>query len=198
MNIIFDVGGVLITWEPDAILTSLFDDAELRKRLRSEVFEHNDWIEYDRGVSSWNEVTSRIAERTGIGIKNAERLMAATLDSLEPIAGMVELIEECKTKGHRLFCLSNMNGITYARLKERYDFWAPFEGVVVSGHVGEVKPGPKIFQHLLQKYDLTAGECVFIDDAQRNVDGAMRMGINAILFESHSQCRSELFPLLQD
>jgi 2-haloacid dehalogenase len=108
------------------------------------------------------------------------------------IDGTVELVHELKARGVRIYVLSNMEPETFPKRLERFDFLRLFDGHVVSGFEGVIKPEPEIFHRLLQRYDLTPPRTMFVDDSEVNIDAATALGIDAVLFESPEQIRREL------
>ena len=95
----------------------------------------------------------------------------------------VRFVKECKQAGHNLYILSNWDSESFALLAQEYpDFFNLFDGIVISGKVGLVKPDPAIFEYILNKYDLEPSDTVFIDDQQENIDAAQAMGIYSIRY----------------
>ena len=85
MNIVFDLGGVVFNWQPDAIIRSIFNDTDTQNLVRKGVFEHSDWIELDRGSITPEQAIDRGAARTGLRAEDVERLLEAVPPSLTPI-----------------------------------------------------------------------------------------------------------------
>ena len=108
------------------------------------------------------------------------------------IQGTVELMVRLGQAGYLLYALTDNVPEIVAHLRERYDFWAHFAGVVVSSEIQAMKPGAAIFQHLLDEYQLNAAETLFIDDVATNVKGAAQLGIAGIQFKSSTQCEQAL------
>ena len=182
-NLIFDMGGVLIRFDPEYFLTREgVHDPDDRELLMKAVFHSPEWAMMDMG-------TLDEAGMEPIALKKlpprlhavAHRLIFDWNKPLEPIAGMADFIRECKGKGYGIYLLSNASTAQPAYWREipgsEY-----FDGAVVSALEKCVKPQPEIFRILLDRYDLRAGDCVFIDDIQRNVDGAQAVGIEGIHF----------------
>jgi putative hydrolase of the HAD superfamily len=197
MNIIFDLGGVILNWDPDAIIRKLFSEPSLCQRIRSEIFEHPDWLELDRGTLDPGEAMSGFAARSGINLIDIKQLMHIVPESLTPIPGSLDLIRQVKARGHSLFCLSNMHQASFSFLAAEYTFWNIFSGIVISAHVKMIKPDPAIYLHLLDKYDLAPGETIFVDDMPVNLAAADRLGIQTILFKNPKDCE-RLLLLIND
>jgi putative hydrolase of the HAD superfamily len=192
LNIIFDLGGVVVTWDPDAIIAKVFEGTEVRAKVRSEVIGHADWLEYDRGTLSRGDAVARAALRTGLQESAIEELFRQVPLSLVPIPGTVDLINRLKQRGHRLFVLSNIHPVSIEHLETSYGIWDLFEGMVISCRIHLVKPEPAIYTRLLRDYALDGAETVFIDDTEVNLEAAARFGIRTIRFENPEQCEMRL------
>ena len=106
------------------------------------------------------------------------------------IEGMPELVKKCREAGFGLYLLSNVSAHfaeTYASIPQYASLFALFDGLVFSGPLRMVKPDRAIFHHLLETYGLRAEDCLFIDDSQKNLDGAARCGIATYLFDGNAE-----------
>jgi len=195
-NVIFDVGGVLLEWDPEQIVRRFCSDPDLSGLLKRAVFEHDDWHALDKGTLEEGRAIQNFRQRTGQSLGEVEALLQAARESLVPIQPTVDLFEELAAQGVPLYCLSNMSSSTFSYLRERYDFWNRFRGIVISAHIRMKKPEPAIFQHLLSRFALAAEACVFIDDLPVNVISAREAGLQAILFQGAKDCGNKLKPLL--
>ncbi len=197
-NIVFDLGGVLIEWNPERIIAGFTDDPELGKTLMVSIFDHPDWAAKDRGTYSEAELTRRFARRTGLSEDQIIDLMVDVRESLLLMPDTLPLMDDLRAKGYPLYCLSNMPVEHYDYLKSKYDFWDKFAGIVISGRVKLVKPEPEIYQYLLQEYQLEPSNCVFIDDSPKNIEVARSVGINGIVFTDVRACRQELSAMVKN
>ena len=196
MNLVFDLGGVVVRWDPDAIINGVFSDPGARKAVRAGVFAHPDWLELDRGTLGRDEAIARGAQRTGLPPADIERLLRAVPPSLEPFPDTVALLRKLKARGYPLYCLSNMHFASIEYLEARHDFFALFDGRVISCRLNLCKPEAAIYEYLLKEFLLDAKQTVFIDDVAVNVAAARNAGMHAIRFESAAQCERELALLL--
>ena len=192
MNIVFDLGGVVVTWEPEVIIAKVFADPSLRALVRKEIFGHADWIALDRGTLPLQEAVARGTQRTGMPETEVARLLSQVPVSLVPIPETVDLLYRLKALGHTLFCLSNMHVASIEHLEKTQTFWEVFTGAVISCRLQLCKPEPAIYAHLLKAHGLEGTDTVFIDDMQVNLSAAARFGIRTIRFESAAQCRRQL------
>jgi putative hydrolase of the HAD superfamily len=195
-NVIFDLGGVVLEWNPDAILSDYYADADARATLKSSLFQHPDWLSLDQGILTEADVLPSLEQRTGRPIAELRGLFEAVRQSLKPKADTVALIRSLAQRGIPLYCLSNMPATTFEYLRERHDFWDLFQGIVISGEIKMVKPERRIFDYLLRRFDLSPAETAFVDDHRPNIDAARELGLHTVLFQDAAQCDVELEHLL--
>ncbi len=192
MNIVFDLGGVVVSWEPAALVAGAFADPAVQARVLREILGHPDWLALDRGTLPLQDAIARGAERTGLSVSEVAEFLHRVPAALVPIPDTVALLYRLKAKGHRLFCLSNMHVASIEHLEKTYAFWDLFEGKVISCRIHLIKPEPGIYAHLLEKHKLKGPETLFIDDVEVNLQAAARFGIQTIKFESPAQCELQL------
>jgi 2-haloacid dehalogenase len=190
--VIFDIGGVLLDWNPRYLYRKLIDDEAAMERFLSEVCTMEWHEDNDRGVPF--EVTcARLAAEHP---QDAELIWAWGQRTEEmvngPIEGTVEILSELRDRGVRLYALTNMEAHTYPLRRERFAFLRWFEGTVVSSDEGIVKPDPRIFQLLLERYGLDAASTLLIDDSARNVEAARALGMPTVHFRSPEALRQAL------
>ena len=195
-NVIFDVGGVLLDWNPGRILEAYYPDPSERAAMKALIFHHADWLELDRGVLSESILLERIGARARRPVPELANLFEVIRDSLLPKRDSVALLAELAARGVPLYCLSNMPAGMFAHLRERFGFWTHFDGVVVSGMVRLVKPEAAIFEYLLDRYGLAAEDSVFIDDLPANVEAARALGLHGVVFQSAEQVEVALRGLI--
>jgi putative hydrolase of the HAD superfamily len=192
MNLVFDLGGVVVRWDPEAIIDGVFKDEAVKAKVRQAVFEHADWLELDRGTLGRDEAIERAARRSGLAAEDIKRLLHAVPASLVVFPDSVELLHRLKRKGHPLYCLSNMHFASIEYLERQHTFWDVFQGRVISCRLQLCKPEPGIYEHLLREFGLKAEDTLFIDDVQKNLDAAAKLGIHTLRFENAAQCEREL------
>jgi len=192
MNLIFDLGGVVVRWDPAAIIASVFEDEAVRNRIRDGVFAHPDWLELDRGTLEREDAIGRAAQRTGMADAEIRRLLLAVPPSLVPIPETVDLLYRLKARGYPLYCLSNMHVASIEHLEREQRFFEVFTGRVISCRLNVCKPEAAIYEQALKLNGLEAEQSVFIDDVDVNVDAAARLGMHTIQFRNAAQCEREL------
>lgn len=192
-NVVLDLGGVLLEWKPDQILTRLYPgDREIRALVKKEVLQHPDWLALDKGTLNEEEAVRLFQQRTGRPLSEMKALMDTVRETLIPIQPTFALLEALLKEGMNLYCVSNMQAAVFADLQKRYDFWGKFKGLVISAHVRMVKPDAEIFHYLFSCYGLAPAESLFIDDHPPNVESARRLEMQAILFQGADDCRRRL------
>jgi putative hydrolase of the HAD superfamily len=195
-NVIFDLGGVVLEWNPDAILEGYYTDPEERATMKAALFKHPDWLQMDRGTLTESEALARLQQRTGRPVAELSGLFDAVRSSLRPKAETVALLESLARRDVPLYCLSNMPASTFAYLREQHAFWYVFKGIVISGEIKMAKPEREIFEYLLHRYALAAAETVFVDDHAPNIQAAQSLGLHTVWFRDAAQCALELERLL--
>lgn len=194
-NVVFDVGNVFVRWSPGTIVDRTFGEpfgGDANKRRTTEIFGSSTWLALNRGELSFDEAADEYRAQLGLTLQQCTDLFHHITDSQTPVDGTEALAVSLKQAGYRVFGLTDNVREIVSHLRRRYAFWNLFEGVVVSAEIGILKPNPVIFQHLLDRFGLSATETVFLDDMQRNVDGARAAGIAAIVFSDASKCSSDL------
>ena len=195
MNIVFDLGGVVFNWQPDSIIRHVFADAETQALVKERIFEHDDWVELDRGTIPVDQAVVRGASRTGLPCASIEKLLSEVPGFLTPIQGTIDLIRSIRNSDNRFFVLSNMHVASINHLEKEHKIWDMFDGIVISSRIQKVKPEIGIYEYLLKEYELNAAETVFIDDMNENLVAAASIGIQTIRFVDPLQCRQALADL---
>lgn len=193
-NIIFDMGGVLIDWDPDEIIARQMLTAEDACILRREVFDCSEWASMDRGAMTADEGYAAICRRLPERLHNAAARCVYDWwkDPLIPIEGMAALVEEVKCLGYGVYLLSNATSCLHEYF-HRIPGSAYFDGKIVSADWKLLKPQHEIYEKLFERYDLIPEECFFIDDNPLNIDGARCTGMpGAVFFRDMSRLRGEL------
>jgi len=191
-TVVFDLGGVLVDWNPRHLYRELFDDERTMEEFLGTVCTPA-WNERQDAGRAIAEAEAELLERH----PHHEEMIRAFYGRFDrmlagPIDGTVAVLEELHGRGTPLYALSNWSAETFAHARRRFDFLERFRGIVVSGELGLIKPDVRIFRHLLDKYRLDAGDCVFIDDSPKNVAAARDLGLHAIHFRDPKALRTEL------
>lgn len=201
MNVVFDLGAVLIDWEPARLVQAHFPDRAgdpaSAAALARALFHHEDWLAFDSGLRSAADVVERSAARLGLPAGALRELIEPLGERLEPIPETVELLRGLRGRrdargSPRLFYLSNMPA-PYARaLERRFDFFRWFDGGVFSGDAKRTKPDEEIYQLLAWRHGLVPAQTLFVDDSAANVEMARALGWRAIHCTSPAALPREL------
>lgn len=191
-NIVFDFGGVLVDWNPHYLYDSYFGSREQATWFLENICLYSWNLQMDGG----KPFAEGVAELTALHPEWAEAIGVYHTRWAEMIGGEIEgtaeLISRLKTEGYGVYGLTNWSMETYPLIRDRYDVFSLFDGVVVSGEEHLLKPQREIYECLLERYGLQADELVFIDDNADNVAGAEAVGMKALRFESVEQVERDL------
>ncbi|MGF1695726.1 HAD family phosphatase [Vibrio lamellibrachiae] len=191
-NVVFDVGNVIVRWSPLEIIRLTFGTIEQPEQLAISLFQSETWLDLNKGFITESDAKTQYQIQYDLSVEDCERLFYYVKQSQILIYGSVELIKRLKSSGYHIYALTDNVVEIVSHLQATYDFWALFEGAMVSAEVGLLKPQPEIYDSLLSQHDILASETVFIDDMPNNVKGAKAVGISAIQFENAAQCEQEL------
>lgn len=191
-NAIFDIGRVLLDFEPLIYLNNLYSDNNLSKLLYEEIFCSKEWIGLDEGSINDNDAVNIFCKRNPNYSKEIMQVMCNWTDILNPIGGTVEVLETLKNNNYNIFLLSNFHYNAFNRVYNKYKFLKLADGMVISSHINLLKPNKEIYNHLLDKYSLKASESIFIDDTLANIEAAKSIGLATIHFKNSNQLKDDL------
>lgn len=191
--VVFDLGGVLIDWNPRYLYRKLFagDDAAMEHFLENIC------------TSSWNaqQDAGRSFAEAGASLKwehprHSQMIDAWFLQHEEmlggSISGTVEILSELRERGVPLYALSNWSAETFPTALRRFEFLQWFQGILLSGKVGLIKPDPRIFQLFFETFSVNPAEAAYVDDVRRNAEVAGTLGMHGIVFRDPDALRAEL------
>jgi len=191
--VVFDLGGVLLNWDPRHLYRRLFagDDTAMEAFLRDVCTE--EWNERQDAGRTFADAAAELL-RDHADKAHLIHAFGARFDEMIPgaIAGSVDIVRELKSSGVPVYALTNWSAETFPSQRTRFDFLAEFDGIVVSGEEGVIKPDEKIFRILLDRYSIDPHTAVFIDDNPANARAAAALGIHGIHFQSPELLRREL------
>ncbi len=184
-NIVFDMGKVLLEYDPYQACRRHAGDVQKAKVLEDAIFNHPEWQgKIDSGLLYEDEYLLDVQDRLETPeLKQlaADILSDWWLDTLFPKRGMKQLLEGLLEKGYRLYVLSNC-GYRFRDFEYKIPCVEQFSGILVSAEEKLLKPETAVFQRLCEKFGLQMDECVFVDDLQKNVDGAVAAGMQGYCF----------------
>jgi len=191
--LLFDLGGVLIDWDPRYLYRPLFqgDDAAM-ERFLAEVCPP----EWNRQMDAGRPFDDAIAERQHLYPQHAHLIGLWKIGWSqmlgEQIHETVAVVDALRKRGRRLYALTNWSAETFPVARDRFDFLQWFEDIVVSGEVNLAKPDPRIFELTLERCGLTPESTLFVDDMRPNVEVARGLGLHALHFENPRKLRTDL------
>ena len=191
-SIVFDLGAVLIDWNPRYFYRKIFTDVAEMEYFLKEICNSAWNLQMDAGKTfaqageEWAAQYPRYAKQIKAFDAGWQEMLGGE------IAGTVQILRELKQKHYPAYALTNWSAEKFPIARARFDFLKEFDGIVVSGEEKCIKPQPQIYQILLSRYGLQAPNCIFIDDNLDNIKGAQTLGFDTILFTSPENLRAEL------
>lgn len=192
-TVIFDLGGVLINWDPRNLFKKIFEDQVEMERFLAEVCTP-DWNELQDAGRPLAEATELLVAQFPKYTEEITAFYGRWTEMLGgAIEGTVDILNKLKAADtHRIYALTNWSAETFPVALERFDFLQLFEGILVSGDEKMKKPDPRIYQLILDRYQINAPNAVFIDDNLRNIKASINCGLHGIHFTSPEQLSKEL------
>ncbi len=184
-NIIFDLGGVVVDFNPREFLVDHFMNEKLEDALYAITFASEEWLQIDAGLLS-REEGERIMRQKGEEMHRAFEvnvILDDWYDMLRTKDDTLQLMKRLKKRGYGIFYLSNISHDVLAMLRQR-KFWKLFDGGVASCEARVTKPDPRIYQALLKRYGLSATESIFVDDNKNNALAAEQVSITGVHFKN--------------
>ncbi len=193
---VFDIGGVLLDWDPRYLYRPLFKDDTAAMEAFLATVCTPDW---NRSLDAGKPYEEGVAELIGQFPDHAD-LIRAYHDRWQdmiprPFEDSVAILGELRALGRPLYAITNFSAEKFDLERRRWPFLGWFDGIVVSGEEGLLKPDPGIYRLLLDRHGLDAADCVFIDDVMANVDGARAVGMRAVQFVAPAGLRADLMAL---
>ena len=199
-NLVFDMGNVLIEWNSEKILKAITEDIHLQDLLRKEVFETGLWVETDEGVKTREEVIEIVTGKLGEDYRNEiTQLLRYWYKYVDVFTKVQDRIIELSKSDYSIYILSNTAFTFYDLVKEGYlPATSVAKGMVLSCEEKVLKPDEKIYNILLERYNLDPHDTMFFDDLPENIWGAARCGINGFVVENESELLTYLDKLREE
>ena len=190
-NIVFDIGNVLLSYQPKKYLETKYQDEKITQRIMEELFLSPYWLKLDEGTMTQEEVLELLEAK----YPKDQKIFAQVFEDLDELLPRIEssfdFVKEMKGLGYHLYLLSNLHLKVWEHLSRQQNFQTLFDGYVISSQEKLMKPHQEIYQCLLERYHLKAEETLFLDDVQANIDGAKKVGINGIIFTHIDEVRQK-------
>lgn len=194
-NIIFDIGNVLIGFEWEKYILSLFD-RETAYKVSKAMFFGGNWIELDRAVMPVDEILELFCQDEPEYRNEIQKAFENVGQCVTRCDWVIPVVRRLKERGYNVYYLSNMSHHILDSNKEAFDFVEHMDGGVFSCDVKLVKPDEAIYHTLTDRYGLRPEECIFIDDSKENIETAEKLGIKGIMFKNREQAAAELREIL--
>lgn len=191
-NIIFDIGNVLAAWGWREFYESFHYSPEVTERLAKATVLSPLWEEFDRGAMDEEVLLGKFIENDPGLEKEIRKVSENIHDMLKRYDYAIPWLQDLKSRGYKVYYLSNFSRQAHRECAHVLDFLPLMDGGILSYQEKLIKPDPAIYQLLLSRYGLKAGECVFLDDTLKNVEEARRQGMAGIVFHSREQATEEL------
>jgi len=181
-NIIFDMGGVIIDFRPEFTLKKYFDSEKDRELILQNVFKSSVWQDLDRGIATDEQMMDYACAHLPPHLhKKVCHILKNWFDEMPPKKGMFEVVQALKENGYKIYLLSNVSKSFYTQ-KDNIPAFSLFDGFLISADYLLLKPEKEIYEKLFEVFNLKPEECFFIDDMQKNVDGAANAGMAGYCF----------------
>jgi 2-haloacid dehalogenase len=191
-SVVFDIGGVLIAWNPRHLYRKVFEREEEMEWFLANICTY-EWNVQQDGGKLFSVATAELSAKYPEYSDKIAMYYGRWTEMLDgEIEGTVKIFRELKSAGMPLYALSNWSHEAFPIAYQRYDFMKEFDGLVVSGYEKLLKPDHAIYRVLMERYKINPAESVYIDDNKPNADAAGELGFHSIHFQSPVQLRDEL------
>lgn len=197
-NIVFDLGNVLLSWKPDQYFEKSGCDSDTVSLIMKNVFSSPVWSALDNGDITTADAIEQIAQTSSLKSEFIRSLFSLRTEIISPLADNIKVLPRLKKSGFKLYYLSNFPLDFFEEVKNEYDFFDYFDGGIISAAVRYSKPDIRIYRILLDKYQLKAEECFYIDDVDINVRAAESAGMTAYCYNVENGNSGQLHSLLKE
>lgn len=195
-TVIFDLGNVLISFIPSEYLKKKNYPSNIRNTILNDIFHSEEWKKLDNGEITVSEAIDSIALKSALRKEEIALVFNFRREIMFPIDDNVRLLPELKKQGFRVYYLSNFPLDTFEEIKNDYYFFRHFDGGIISSEVKLSKPDIRIYRYIIDKYSLSAEECLYIDDVEENVRAAESTGMLGLMTYGSMKIATELGSIL--
>lgn len=194
-NVIFDMGNVLLRWDPEYIVSN-YDTDEIGKGfLLNEVIKTKYWLDVDKGIISYDDLLDIVKNRIPSKYHAVAKHMCDTFENyMEELLNATEVLSKLKSEDYNLYILSN-SCLKFRSILKKQRFYSYLDGILLSSEEKMLKPDTEIFKLMCDRYELNPSESLFIDDIKANVDGAISAGLKGEVYDWKIQ---DLYSLVKE
>lgn len=179
-NIVFDIGNVLMSWDPEGIYKSLFKKDDYYSHPLSSIVGSDIWLELDKGTIELNAAIEKLTRRNESCSLEIDIFIRQAPHYINPLTESVECALKYKELGYKIYLLSNFPEYGYKIIRSKFDFFNQFHGEIISWNVKAIKPYKDIYNILLSRYNLDPEATLFIDDLKENITAAEKLNIKGL------------------
>lgn len=191
-NIIFDLGNVLLKFQPSEFLLRFTDDVEYIDQFVPKIFRSTVWMELDRGIISIEDAKNTYISQYPKEENFLTLFFNHWMEMLTPINKNIEILKAVRDLGYKTYILSNFIKEVYTFIEKKYNIFTLFDGKIISGFEKTIKPEKAIYLELLNRYHLNPEESLFIDDVLFFLKPAKKLGMKTIWNKPETDLREEL------
>ncbi len=191
-NIIFDLGNVLLKFQPSEFLLRFTNDVEYVDQFVPKIFRSSLWMELDRGTISIEDAKNKFVSQYPKEEEFLTLFFSHWMEMLTPIGKNIEILKEIRALGYKTYILSNYIKEAYTFIEKKYEIFTLFDGQIISGFEKTIKPEKAIYLELLNRYRLIPEESLFIDDVLFYLKPAKKIGMKTIWNKPETDLREEL------
>lgn len=191
-NIIFDLGNVLLDFNPEEYLKKKIIEADKISEVHKQIFQSEEWQMLDRGTITEEEAVSIIIKRNSANEQFIRLAFDNWYEILTPIEASVNVLRDLKNAQYKLYFLSNFHLLAFEYITKKYDFFNLFDGGIVSYKEKLLKPEEAIYNRLVEEYKIKPEESIFIDDTEVNIECADKLNFGTIIFKDAVDLREKL------
>ncbi|MEF9961679.1 MAG: HAD family phosphatase [Erysipelotrichaceae bacterium] len=197
-NVIFDIGNVLIDFQPDPYYKEMIQDHELRKHLCDIIFHSPEWLAVDEGTLDYGDCEQILIKQYPEDAKNIKKMISNWMNMMVCKDEELAYAYSLQKAGYKIYLLSNLSAGSHDYISNMNHFFDDFDGMILSYQVGLVKPDAEIYKSLLRKYELRSNECIFIDDLKANIEQAIALGIHGVVFHDFKQVKEDIERFIEE
>jgi HAD superfamily hydrolase (TIGR01549 family) len=197
-NVVFDLGNVLISFRPSEYLSKNGYSSARTNIILNDIFGSREWLLLDDGKITISEAVESIAVKSSLKKEEIDRIFNERIKIFHSLDNNARILPALKKQGFKLYYISNFPGDIFDEVKRDYDFFGYFNGGIISAHVRHSKPDTEIFRIFLNKFDLVADECLYIDDIENNVSAAISVGMSGYFTHGSEDISEEVMNLLRE